>query len=278
MNHHKDPNIILTDEDPAMKIAIARVFKRTLHRFCRWHITKPWEHELEKLYKEHRDKNLQEKIEALINWPLQLTEFEAVRTQTPTELGIQEHPAIVALWSKRSMFIACYFKTNYCGRMISTQRSESTNNMLKSGFVNNATSINMLAKQCFQAIQHVDHLAAGETQYSEAPNMRASYTKLDEQFDRACTRKVYQDYKCKLMNSTAFHINPHPSKENTYLVRHEKGTGNFYWAKHAFVVEADVANGHYTYECLEWEHTSTSRAVLPPLVEGIYTSASDKAT
>ncbi|WVZ57724.1 hypothetical protein U9M48_008074 [Paspalum notatum var. saurae] len=255
MNHHKDPNIILTDEDPAMKIAIARVFKRTLHRFCRWHITRPWKYELKKLYREHRDKTLQEKIEALINWPLQPTEFEAAWTQTVTELGIQEHPAIVALWSKRSMFIACYFKANYCGRMTSTQRSESTNNMLKSEFVNNATSMNMLAKQCFQAIQHVDHLAAGETHYSEAPNMRASYTKLDEQFDRAYTRKVYQDYKCKVMNKTAFRIDPHPSKENTYVVRHEKETGNFYWAKHAFVVEADMANGYYTCQCLEWEHT-----------------------
>ncbi|WVZ64205.1 hypothetical protein U9M48_013766 [Paspalum notatum var. saurae] len=224
-----------------------------------------------------RDKNLQEKIEALINWPLQPTEFEAAWTQTVTELGIQEHPAIVALWSKRSMFIACYFKANYYGRMTSTQRSESTNNMLKLGFVNNATSMNMLAKQCFQAIQHVDHLAPCETHYSEAPNMRASYTKLDEQFDRAYIRKVYQDYKYKLINSTAFRIDPHPSKENTYLVRHEKGTGNFYWAKHAFVVKADVANDHYACECLEWEHTAF-RIDPHPSKENTYLVRHEKGT
>ncbi|WVZ93256.1 hypothetical protein U9M48_039252 [Paspalum notatum var. saurae] len=77
MNHHKDQHVILTDEDPAMKIAIPRVFRRTLHRFCRWHITRPWEHELDELYREHRDRNLHEKIETLINWPLRPTKFEA---------------------------------------------------------------------------------------------------------------------------------------------------------------------------------------------------------
>jgi hypothetical protein len=41
------------------------------------------------------------------------------------ECGIWEHPAIVALWRKRNRWIAAYFKGMYCGRITSTQRSES---------------------------------------------------------------------------------------------------------------------------------------------------------
>jgi hypothetical protein len=39
-----------TDEDPAMKIAIPKVFKETHHRYCRFHVTRTLWHELDKLY------------------------------------------------------------------------------------------------------------------------------------------------------------------------------------------------------------------------------------
>lgn len=33
------PQLILTDQDPALKIAVARVLGDTCHRLCMWHIT-----------------------------------------------------------------------------------------------------------------------------------------------------------------------------------------------------------------------------------------------
>lgn len=33
-----EPTCLITDQDPAMKVAIANVFKVTQHRFCMWHI------------------------------------------------------------------------------------------------------------------------------------------------------------------------------------------------------------------------------------------------
>lgn len=35
----KQPTIIVTDQDPAMKIAVAAVFNDSRHRLCMWHIT-----------------------------------------------------------------------------------------------------------------------------------------------------------------------------------------------------------------------------------------------
>ena len=34
------PICLITDQDPAMKVAIEDVFKSTTHRFCLWHIMK----------------------------------------------------------------------------------------------------------------------------------------------------------------------------------------------------------------------------------------------
>lgn len=37
MGGHK-PNLITTDQDPAMKNAIEKIFYSSSHRFCMWHI------------------------------------------------------------------------------------------------------------------------------------------------------------------------------------------------------------------------------------------------
>lgn len=34
----KEPSCLMTDQDPAMKIAIENVFDHSQHRFCMWHI------------------------------------------------------------------------------------------------------------------------------------------------------------------------------------------------------------------------------------------------
>ena len=57
------------------------------------------------------------------------------------------------------------------------------------------------------------------------------------------------------MNSTAFIIEQDPSDQHTYLVRHEKGTRDFYYAKHAFRVYADKETKVYNCECMQCEHT-----------------------
>ncbi|CAH9137030.1 unnamed protein product [Cuscuta epithymum] len=37
---HREPNCIVTDQDPAMRIAIENIFKHARHRYCVWHIMK----------------------------------------------------------------------------------------------------------------------------------------------------------------------------------------------------------------------------------------------
>jgi hypothetical protein len=53
-----------------MREAIKFVFDKSQHRNCRWHITRMRDYELEELYKLHKDKNLRERLESLINYPL----------------------------------------------------------------------------------------------------------------------------------------------------------------------------------------------------------------
>jgi hypothetical protein len=108
-----------------MSQEIAMVFDKSQHRNCYWHIIRPWEFELDQLYTLHKNKNLKERLESLINYPLGPTQFEVEWRELVDECGIADHPAIKALWDKRERWIATYTKGMYCGRMTSTQRSES---------------------------------------------------------------------------------------------------------------------------------------------------------
>jgi hypothetical protein len=81
--------------------------------------------ELRKLYKVHV--GLKEKLHIVINHPLTPGEFDGTWNALMDEYGIHENIVIDGLWKQRELWILAYFKKYYCGRMTSTQRSESVN-------------------------------------------------------------------------------------------------------------------------------------------------------
>jgi hypothetical protein len=78
----------IADEDPAMKIAIPIVFKNMHHRYCRFHITCGWRHDLDRLY--FTNKGLKVELESLFNFLLGPTDFETAWKKT------------VEIWEKRA--------------------------------------------------------------------------------------------------------------------------------------------------------------------------------
>jgi hypothetical protein len=98
--------------------------------------------------------------------PFGPTEFKKAWCDTVDKCGIKEHPAIKSLWNKKEMWIMAYFKGLYCGLMTSTQWSESTNHVLKDGFVNCLTLLHQFVEKMLEALQHMDHIEAGESHYS----------------------------------------------------------------------------------------------------------------
>jgi DNA replicative helicase MCM subunit Mcm2 (Cdc46/Mcm family) len=148
-----------------MAATIKSVFTKTIHRLCRWHMMK-YKEELQKLYKVHE--GLKEKLRIVINNPLTPEEFEAAWNSLVDEYGICENVAIDGLWKQRELWIVAYFKKYYCGRMTSTQRSESVNKMVKgNGFVTHMTSLHIFARKLLQVIQHTNHNSAGETHWPQ---------------------------------------------------------------------------------------------------------------
>ncbi|CAL4995202.1 unnamed protein product [Urochloa decumbens] len=186
-------NFTFTEMDlknSSMAAAIKKVFKKTQHRLCRWHMLKKYKAELKKLYKLHD--GLKIKLLTVINHPLTPTEFESAWNELVDEYGIREDDTIKGLWDSRKLWVAAYLKPLYCGRMTSTQRSESVNQMIKSsGFTGHMTCMSKFARRMLDFIQHTNHTAAGETHWSQAGNLQLTLQPFDGHLSRRGLAKSF---------------------------------------------------------------------------------------
>jgi hypothetical protein len=75
-----------------MKIAIPKVFLKTHHQYCRFHVVRTWIYDLHRLYA--CKKRLKIELESLFNFPLGSSEFEKAWKEMEDKYGIKEHPMI----------------------------------------------------------------------------------------------------------------------------------------------------------------------------------------
>ena len=128
------PICLITNQDPAMKVAIEAKFHSTTHRYCIWHIMR----------------KLTEKVGCSLNSNYDfLTRFKSCvyNSETPTKFeqvwqsviqnfGLEENEWWSKLFDIRNMWIPAYFRDLFLGEVLrTTSRSESENRFF-SNFTN----------------------------------------------------------------------------------------------------------------------------------------------
>ncbi|XP_073367898.1 protein FAR1-RELATED SEQUENCE 5-like [Aegilops tauschii subsp. strangulata] len=114
----KAPTCILTDQCPAMALAIPDAFGNTVHKLCRWHIMKKYMEHLTYLYYLHED--FKDEFTSILNWPLMPTEFEDAWKGLMDRYNLHDDATMVAMWNEREKWISAYFKEIFCAKMTST--------------------------------------------------------------------------------------------------------------------------------------------------------------
>ena len=117
------------DQCRAMEVAIAEEWKNTIHQWCKWHVLKRVKECVGTKYtsiKEFRDK-----FHFMLNEMLTIEEFENSWATLLKQYGLQDNVFLKQIYETREKWVKSYFKGVFCARMISTQRSESANHMLK---------------------------------------------------------------------------------------------------------------------------------------------------
>ncbi|GKB13226.1 FAR1-related sequence 5-like protein [Tanacetum coccineum] len=140
----KEPTMIVTDQDGAMKRAIEAVFTKAKHRLCMWHIMQKIP---SKICKEIYDEtNFKERFNKIVwNMFIEPLKFEEKWAQLVEDFGLQSHKWMINMFNLREIWIPTYFiDSPLYGLMRTTSRSESENSFLKSFTSPGATLVSFM--------------------------------------------------------------------------------------------------------------------------------------
>ncbi|XP_056692522.1 protein FAR1-RELATED SEQUENCE 5-like [Spinacia oleracea] len=110
---------LITDQEPAMKIAIQNVFQNAEHRFCMWHIMKKMPDKIGRII--CQDTEFLSKICACV-WSLEIepSEFEDKWKKVLIEFHLEGHDWLRQLFEMRHMWIPAYFRDLFMGGIMRT--------------------------------------------------------------------------------------------------------------------------------------------------------------
>ncbi|KAK9705556.1 hypothetical protein RND81_07G066000 [Saponaria officinalis] len=127
----KEPQCIITDQDPAIKNAVRSVFKKSRHRFCMWHIMGKVTDKVGSSI--CRDTDFLSRLNSIV-WDSNLEpfEFEEKWTELMNDFEMADHSWFSAMFAIRKNWIPAYHRDLPMGCILrTTQRSESSNSFFK---------------------------------------------------------------------------------------------------------------------------------------------------
>ncbi|XP_023731549.1 protein FAR1-RELATED SEQUENCE 5-like [Lactuca sativa] len=186
------PNAIITDQDKAMGNAIKKVFPKTRHRFCAWHIRK---HETEHLRSYvSRYSDFQETHRKWVNSDT-IEQFEATWEDMRIKYELESNCWLSDMYNQRIHWAKPFLKDIFFAGMTTIGRSESINSFFN-GFVNSRTMLNEFVVQYDKAVE--SRRAAEEDEDFKTMNSRpvlSSVHPIEAKAGQRYTRKMFDTFK-----------------------------------------------------------------------------------
>jgi hypothetical protein len=104
------------------------------------------------LYARFLEQDFKTKFESIVRHPLTPYEFESAWAMIIDEFKLHEDVVLRKLYEIRNDWIPVFVKKYFCGVMVSTQRSESMNKLVKSCHVDATTPLHVFAKQMMKLL------------------------------------------------------------------------------------------------------------------------------
>ncbi|RLN34073.1 hypothetical protein C2845_PM03G31000 [Panicum miliaceum] len=127
--HGKAPVSIITDQDGAMRCAIAQIFPNTTIKNCRWHIMDKFSSTIGPILDE--DAELKDDFKECMNYTVTPDEFEAKWSDMVGKYNLQQNVHYQRLYAIHSSFVPAYFMHSFYPFLQSTQRSGGFNAVQK---------------------------------------------------------------------------------------------------------------------------------------------------
>ncbi|XP_019162011.1 PREDICTED: protein FAR1-RELATED SEQUENCE 5-like [Ipomoea nil] len=198
------PPFTITDQDPAMKVAIAQEFPETRHRYCMWHIMAKVNDkvspELAKNEVFRRELN-----DVVWNESLTTAKFEVEWKAIIEKFGLIENPWLNRMYDERASWIPACFEGVFMGGLLrTTSRSEAENRIFRSNTSKHICK--EICAGCFDCrVRGVTPGEAGNT-YEVEDEHYVRYTVFVEHGTRTTTCECRMYIRIGLLCSHAFAV------------------------------------------------------------------------
>ncbi|XP_038707270.1 protein FAR1-RELATED SEQUENCE 5-like [Tripterygium wilfordii] len=143
------PQGIITDQDRAVKNAIAIMFPNTCHRLCLWHIMKKLP---EKLGSHGEYDDVANSMQAAVYDSHSIVDFEDSWRRMIFQYQLESNAWLTSLFLERKIWVPIYVKKYFWAEMSTTGRSESMNAFFD-GYVNSKTTLKQFVEQYENALR-----------------------------------------------------------------------------------------------------------------------------
>jgi hypothetical protein len=102
---------------------------------------------LNELYVIFEEADFKTRFQSIIHHSLNEMKFETTWQMMLNDFHLHENNTLARWYEIRKDWVPAFFKGDYCGLIVSTQRSESMNKLLKSAHVDSNRPLHQFAKQ-----------------------------------------------------------------------------------------------------------------------------------
>ncbi|XP_020590555.1 protein FAR1-RELATED SEQUENCE 3-like isoform X2 [Phalaenopsis equestris] len=200
----RHPVSIFTDRDKAMEGAISRIFPKTRHCFCKWHILSRCKHKLCDSYIKYP--MLRTELKECINASETIEEFETRWEYILDKYNLWDNAWLQSLYEIRHRWASVYQKDLLFPELSSSQRPESLNKFFKRNF-NTKTSLLLFISKFDQAMSSQYEKEAQEdlaTIYVKPPLKTPS--PIERQAADIYTNAVFEKFQEEFVESLGYYV------------------------------------------------------------------------
>nr|XP_025662163.2 protein FAR1-RELATED SEQUENCE 5-like [Arachis hypogaea] len=129
----KNPCVVVTDGDKAMRTAIAEVMPTATHRLCGWHLEK-------NCVQRVKDPEFRKVFRKAIYANFEISEFEEYWKASVESLGLEDNSWVKSTYESSESWAMAYLRGTFCAGYRTTSRCEGINAFVK-GFLKSTDSI-----------------------------------------------------------------------------------------------------------------------------------------
>ncbi|XP_071726088.1 protein FAR1-RELATED SEQUENCE 5-like [Rutidosis leptorrhynchoides] len=211
----EEPQIVLTDQDPSMIVAIEAVFKKARHRLCMWHVT---EKITNKIGPAISNVDFKDSISQIV-WTDKLDpdDFDKRWFSIVARYKLEDNEWLNEMFKLRRKWIPAYFRYwDMSGLMRTSSRSESENHMFQQLMSNSSTLVEFISffETAMQIQRQVQSKNGHDSRYT-IPKVVTDY-EIEQHAVQLYTRKFFGEVQGQIKAASRYCMNHQVDHKNGF--------------------------------------------------------------